>query len=173
MVHTLPGTNEEPHFSSDLNVLTKIYSLIYQYILYALIEPAFHPRNSVRHSRKAKTWCQGSGGHRGKHTLLVRQGCDGRAELGGRRSYPSVQAQGCPTGGGVVQAGLEKGGKTDSVKRRFGILLYSVPCYAAAWMGGEFRGEWILVYLLCIPLLLIWNYHNINSLAIPQYKIKS
>ena len=82
MVHTLPGTNEEPHFSSGLNVLTKIYSFAFRYKLYALIEPAFHPRNSVRHARKVKTWCQGSGGHRCKCTLLVRQCCDGERRGG-------------------------------------------------------------------------------------------
>ena len=54
----------------------------------------------------------------------------------GGEAHPSVKAQGCPTGGGDTQAGLERGGKTDSVKRRFGILLYSTwnsaRCYAAA-----------------------------------------
>ena len=28
---------------------------------------------------------------------------------------------------------------------------YSVWCYAAAWMGGEFGGEWIHVYLWLSP----------------------
>lgn len=51
----------------------------------------------------------------------------GREEVDGGEAHPSVGhgAQGCPTGGGDIQAGLERGGKTDSVKRRFGILLYS------------------------------------------------
>ena len=28
----------------------------------------------------------------------------------------------------------------------------SAPCYVAAWMGGEFRGEWIHVYVWLSPL---------------------
>ena len=28
----------------------------------------------------------------------------------------------------------------------------SAPCYVAAWMGGEFRGEWIHVYVWLNPL---------------------
>ena len=41
-------------------------------------------------------------------------------------------------------------------------LLYSTgnsaQCYMAAWMGGEFGGQWIQGYLC---LLSTWNYHNI------------
>ena len=37
-------------------------------------------------------------------------------------------------------------------------LLYStwnsVQCYAAAWMGGEFGGEWIHVYVWLSPFLV-------------------
>ena len=37
----------------------------------------------------------------------------------------------------------------------------SAQPYEAAWMGGEFGGEWILVYVSLSPLLSTWNYHNI------------
>ena len=37
-------------------------------------------------------------------------------------------------------------------------LLYSTgnsaQCYVAAWMGGEFGGEWIYVYLWLSPLVV-------------------
>ena len=31
----------------------------------------------------------------------------------------------------------------------------SAQCYVAAWMGGEFGGEWIRIYAWLSPLLLI------------------
>ena len=37
----------------------------------------------------------------------------------------------------------------------------SAKCYVAAWMGGEFLGEWYLHIYGWVPLLSIWNYHNI------------
>ena len=44
-------------------------------------------------------------------------------------------------------------------------LLYSTgnsaQCYVAAWMGGEFGGEWIRVYIWLIPFAVHLNYHNI------------
>ena len=36
----------------------------------------------------------------------------------------------------------------------------SAQCYKAAWMGGEFSGEWMHVYGW-LPFLFTWNYHNI------------
>ena len=55
------------------------------------------------------------------------------------------------------------------------VLLYSTwnsaQCYAAAWMGGEFGGEYMYDW---VPLLSTWNYHNIVCwLATPWWKIKS
>ena len=71
----------------------------------------------------------------------------------------------------------EKMGAWDS--REFGISMYtqlylkwttnkvlvysmgnSARCYVAAWMGGEFGGEWIHVHVWQIPLLSTWSYHN-------------
>ena len=44
-------------------------------------------------------------------------------------------------------------------------LLYSTrnsaQCYVAAWMGGEFGGEWIHVYVWLSPSAVHWNYNNI------------
>ena len=34
-------------------------------------------------------------------------------------------------------------------------------CYVAAWMGGEFGGKRIHMYLSLSPLLFTWNHHNI------------
>ena len=33
--------------------------------------------------------------------------------------------------------------------------------YVAAWMGGEFGGEWHLYVCVWVPLLFTWNFHNI------------
>ena len=33
--------------------------------------------------------------------------------------------------------------------------------YVAAWMGGEFGGEWIHAYVGWISSLFTWKYHNI------------
>ena len=30
----------------------------------------------------------------------------------------------------------------------------SAQCYVAAWMGGEFKGEWIHVYVLMSPFAI-------------------
>ena len=50
-------------------------------------------------------------------------------------------------------------------------LLYSTGnsarCYVAAWMGGEFGGEWIHVYIWLSPFTV-----HLKLSAIPQYKIK-
>ena len=52
------------------------------------------------------------------------------------------------------------------------VLLYSTgnsaPYYAAAWMGGEFGGEWIDVYVQLSPFavylkLLQYSYCNISQ----------
>ena len=59
-------------------------------------------------------------------------------------------------------------------------LLYSsgnsAQYYGAAWMGGEFRGEWIHVYVWLSPFtvhLKILHQNTVSQSAIPQYKIKS
>ena len=45
------------------------------------------------------------------------------------------------------------------------VLLYStgnsVQCYAVAWMGEEFRGEWIHIYVCLNPFAVHLNYDNI------------
>ena len=42
------------------------------------------------------------------------------------------------------------------------------------WMGGDFGGELIHIYMYgWVPSLFTWNYHNIFKSAISQYKIKS
>ena len=48
----------------------------------------------------------------------------------------------------------------------------SAHCDVAAWMGGEFRGEWIHVYVRLSPFAvhLKPSQHNPRLL---QYKIKS
>ena len=44
-------------------------------------------------------------------------------------------------------------------------LLYSTgnsaQRYVAAWMEGEFGGEWLHVYVWLSPFAVHWNYHNI------------
>ena len=37
----------------------------------------------------------------------------------------------------------------------------SAQCYVAAWMGGEFGGEWIHVYIWLNPFSVHLNYHNV------------
>ena len=43
-------------------------------------------------------------------------------------------------------------------------LLYSTGnlamCYVAAWMGGEFGGEWIHVYVWLSPFAVCLSYHS-------------
>ena len=56
-------------------------------------------------------------------------------------------------------------------------LLYSTEnsdqCYVAAWMGREFGGEWIHVYVWLNPFAVYLKLLQHCSLVIPQYKIKS
>ena len=56
-------------------------------------------------------------------------------------------------------------------------LLYttrnSAQCYMAAWMGGEFGGEWIHVYMWLSPFAVHLKLSQHCSLALLQYKIKS
>ena len=44
-------------------------------------------------------------------------------------------------------------------------LLYgtwnSAQRYVAGWMGGEFGGEWIHVYIWLNPFFVHLNYHNV------------
>ena len=55
-------------------------------------------------------------------------------------------------------------------------LLYntenSVQCYVAAWMGGEFGGEWIHAYVWLSPFLFTRNYQNIVNRLYPNTKLK-
>ena len=55
-------------------------------------------------------------------------------------------------------------------------LLYSTwnsaQCYAAAWMGGEFMGEWIQVYVWLSPFVFTWNYDNIINQFLKIYWAK-
>ena len=57
-------------------------------------------------------------------------------------------------------------------------LLYSTcnsaQCYLAAWMGGQFRREWISVYVCQSPFAVHRKLsQHCLLLAIHQYKIKS
>ena len=47
----------------------------------------------------------------------------------------------------------------------------SAQCYVAAWMKGEFGGEWIYEYVW-LSLLFTWNYHNIVNWLYPSTKLK-
>ena len=54
-------------------------------------------------------------------------------------------------------------------------LLYSpwnsAQCYVPAWMGGEFGGDWIHMYVwLHFPSMFISNYHNIANQLYPNTK---
>lgn len=54
-------------------------------------------------------------------------------------------------------------------------LLYSTwnsaQSYEAVWMGVGFGGEWIQIYIYgWVPLLLTWNYHNIDNQLYPNTK---
>ena len=44
-------------------------------------------------------------------------------------------------------------------------------CYVAAWMGGEFREEWIHVYVCLRPFTAHLKLLQYCQLAITQYKI--
>ena len=54
-------------------------------------------------------------------------------------------------------------------------LLYSTensaPCYVAAWMGGEFRAEWMHVYVWLSPFTVHLELSHCQS-AIPNTKQK-
>ena len=56
-------------------------------------------------------------------------------------------------------------------------LLYSTgnsaQCYVAAWMGGQFGGEWIHVYVWLTPFAVHLKISQHCSSAIVQYEIKS
>ena len=56
-------------------------------------------------------------------------------------------------------------------------LLYntgnSIRCYVAAWMGGEFGGEWMHRYVWLSPFAVHLKLSQHCQSAIPQYKIKS
>ena len=56
-------------------------------------------------------------------------------------------------------------------------LLYSTgnsaQCYVADWMGGEFGGEWIHVYVWLSPFAVHLKLSQHCKSAILQYKIKS
>ena len=43
-------------------------------------------------------------------------------------------------------------------------------CYMAAWMGGDFGGEWIFGW---VPSLSTWNYHNIVNQLYSNIKSES
>ena len=47
---------------------------------------------------------------------------------------------------------------------------YSAQCYVAAWMGGEFREEWIPVYVWLSPFIVHWKHHNIVNWLYPNTK---
>ena len=55
-------------------------------------------------------------------------------------------------------------------------LLYSTgnsaQCYAAAWMGVGFGGEWIHMYIHgWVPSLFTWNHHNIVGQLYSNIKV--
>ena len=56
-------------------------------------------------------------------------------------------------------------------------LLYSTwtcaQCYLAAWMGGEFGGEWLHLYVWLSPFAVHLKLFRCSPAAILQYKIKS
>ena len=79
---------------------------------------------------------------------------------------------------------VSREGRGEGIARKFGLDLYTLlylkwitpkdllystgncgQCYVAAWMGGEFGGEWIHVYEWLETPLFIWNYHNIVNWA--------
>ena len=49
----------------------------------------------------------------------------------------------------------------------------SVQCYGAAWMGGEFGGEWIHAYIWLSPFTVHLKLSQYCLSTIPQQKIKS
>ena len=84
---------------------------------------------------------------------------------------------------------LQGGSVGEGMVREFGMAMYtllyvkwtsnkgllyspghSAQCYVAAWMGGEFGGEWIQVHVWRVPSLLTWNYHNSVNWLFPNTK---
>ena len=57
------------------------------------------------------------------------------------------------------------------------LLLYSTgnssQCYVAAWMGGEFEGEWIHVCVWLSPFAVHLKLSKHYYLSVLQYKIKN
>ena len=49
----------------------------------------------------------------------------------------------------------------------------STQCHVAAWIGGEFGGEWIRVYVWLSPFAIYLKLSQHCLSAIYQYKIKS
>ena len=49
----------------------------------------------------------------------------------------------------------------------------SAQCHVAAWMGGEFRGEWVHVHVRLSPLSVCLTPSQHSYSAKPEYKIKS
>ena len=81
------------------------------------------------------------------------------------------------------------GGGGEGIAREFGMDMYpllclkwitdkdllysagsSVRCYVTAWMGGEFEGEWMHVYVWLSPFAVHLKLSQHYSSAIPQYK---
>ena len=56
-------------------------------------------------------------------------------------------------------------------------LLYSTwnsaQCYVAAWMGEEFKGEWIHAYIGRSPFTVHLKLSQCCESAMPLYEIKS
>ena len=48
----------------------------------------------------------------------------------------------------------------------------SAQCHVAAWMGGEFRGEWVHVHVRLSPLSVCLTPSQHSYSAKPKYKIK-
>jgi len=51
----------------------------------------------------------------------------------------------------------------------------SAQCYVAAWMGGDFGGEWMRVHVWLCPFTVQLKllYHNFVNQLYPNTKIKS
>ena len=64
----------------------------------------------------------------------------------------------------------------NNIKSIYEDLMYSTwnstQCYAAAWMGGDFGGEWILAYVWLSPFAVHLKLPQHCESAVPQYEIK-
>ena len=64
----------------------------------------------------------------------------------------------------------------NNIKSIYEDLVYSTwnstQCYVAAWMGGEFGGEWILAYIWLSPFAVHLKLPQHCKSATPQYEIK-